>query len=169
MRLDSDPIVVGRISGVFGVKGWVKVFSHTQPKENILTYSPWLLKQNQNEWQEVDLVAGHRQGKGIVASLEGCTDRDQAAALKGADIAIRNEQLASLAKDEFYWADLIGLTVLNQENLLLGKVESLIETGANDVLVVKGEQEVLIPFAMPQIIKQIDLDAGQMIVDWQPE
>ncbi|HID81212.1 MAG TPA: ribosome maturation factor RimM [Chromatiales bacterium] len=162
-------MVVGRITGVFGVKGWVKVFSHTQPKENILTYSPWLLKQNQNEWQEVDLVAGHRQGKGIVASLEGCTDRDQAAALKGADIAIRNEQLASLAKDEFYWADLIGLTVLNQENLLLGKVESLIETGANDVLVVRGEQEVLIPFAMPQIIKQIDLDAGQMIVDWQPE
>ena len=145
------------------------MFSHTQPKENILTYSPWLLKQNQDEWREVKLVMGHVQGKAIVANLEGYTDRDQAATLMGADIAIKSDQLASLGEDEFYWADLIGLTVFNQENLQLGKVEKLIETAANDVLVVKGEEEILIPFAVPQIIKQIDLEAGQMIVDWQPD
>ncbi len=123
------------------------------------------------EWQETPLLAGRKQGKGIIASIEGCTDRDQATLLQGAEIAIRSEQLAVLGENEYYWADLIGLDVYNQEDLLLGRVERLVETGANDVLVVKGkdEREILIPFALPQIIKQVDLEMGRMVVDWQPD
>lgn len=169
--LDRDLVMIGRISGVYGVKGWVRVFSYTQPKENILNYSPWLIKHRQGEeWQDISLEDGRSHGKGIIAKLEGVTDRDQATALMDTEIAIRQEQLAALGKNEFYWADLIGLAVFNQDNLPLGKVAKLIETGANDVLVVKGvEEEILIPFAIPQVIKDCDLEAGRIVVDWQPD
>jgi len=168
MHQDNDLIIIGRIAGIYGVKGWVKVFSYTQPKENILNYSPWLLEQR-GEKQSITVEAGRRHGKGIIAKLEHCDDRDQAAALLGADIAIRRDQLAALGTDEYYWADLIGLEVVNEQQDSLGKVVRLIETGANDVLVVKGQKETLIPFAQPQIIKSIDLVAGRIVADWEAD
>lgn len=166
MRLDDDLVVIGRISGIYGVKGWVKVFSHTQPKENILNYSPWLLD-NGGDWRSVKLVAGKKHGKGIIARLEDCDDRDLAATMIGQDIAIRQAQLAALEAGEYYWADLVGLEVVNIKQEPLGKVVRLIETGANDVLVVGEQEEILIPFVQPQIIKSVDLDTGRILADWE--
>ena len=167
-QTDHDIIVIGRITGIYGVKGWVRVFSHTQPKENILNYSPWLLGKG-GTWQTVVLKDGRQHGKGIIAKIEHCDDRDEAAGMIGQDIAIRHEQLEALDANEYYWVDLIGLDVVNQKQERLGKVLRLLETGANDVLVVAGQKEILIPFARPQIIKSIDLETGRIVVDWEAD
>jgi 16S rRNA processing protein RimM len=165
----SDYIVVGRISGLYGVRGWVKVFSHTKPRENILSYSTWYLKRN-GEWLATGLEDGRSQGKGVVAKLKGCDDRDAAAALMDTTVAIRREQLPQAQSDEYYWTDLQGLRVINLEGVELGTVNHLLETGANDVLVVKqGKEERLIPFVQGQFVTRIDLDAGEMTVDWDPD
>nr|WP_036275859.1 ribosome maturation factor RimM [Methylomonas sp. 11b] len=160
---------VGQVSGVFGVKGWVKVYSFTDPRENILQYSPWILQKN-SQIQEVKLLGGRRQGSLVVAELQGINDRDLAAELMGADILIRKQQLPKASDGEYYWADLIGLEVRNQEGCKLGKVDHLLETGANDVLVVvDGDVERLIPFLQQSTILKIDLDDGLIIVDWDPD
>jgi len=159
-------ISVGKISGVFGVKGWVKVFSFTDPRENILTYSPWLLKKD-DETKIVNVVDGQLQGKTIVAQLAGVNDRDQAASLMGWDIFISQDQLPKAAKGEYYWSELIGLNVETIDRL--GVVDSLLETGANDVIIVQGERERCLPFLKGQTIINVDLDAGKIIVDWDPE
>jgi 16S rRNA processing protein RimM len=165
----GDFLNVGQVSGVFGVKGWVKVYSFTDPRENILQYSPWFLQKN-NQLREIKLLAGRRQGSLVVAELERVGDRDLAAELIGADILIRKQQLPKARDGEYYWADLIGLEVRNQEGCKLGKVDHLLETGANDVLVVvDGELERLIPFLQKSTILKIDLDDGLIIVDWDPD
>ena len=166
---DSDYIVVGRINGLHGVRGWVKVFSHTQPRENILSYRTWhLLKEG--KWVATKLLNGRQQGKGIVAQLEGCGDRDQAAALMETEIAIRREQLAVAAPGEYYWADLQGLRVINAEEVELGVVDHLLETGANDVLVVRdGSTERLIPYVPGQYVLDVMLEQGVVRVDWDPD
>ncbi|MEY3288433.1 MAG: hypothetical protein RLZZ419_675 [Pseudomonadota bacterium] len=168
MLSKQQQINVGKISGVFGIKGWVKVFSFTESKENILSYSPWLLKKG-NETKSVNVIDGKLQGKVVVAQLDGVTDRDQAASFMGWDIFITPDQLPKAAKDEYYWSDLIGLAVETNLGVQLGVVESLLETGANDVVIVKGERERVIPFLQGQTIIAIDLDAGTMIVDWDPD
>jgi 16S rRNA processing protein RimM len=164
----QDLIHVGKISGVFGIKGWVKVFSYTEPRDNILAYKHWLLKKS-NQDKSVEVAGGQLQGKSVVAQIEGISDRDQAFALMGWDVYVSHGQLPPTAKDEYYWADLIGLDVENLEGFQLGKVDSLIETGANDVLVVKGERELAVPFLQGQTVKSIDLAAGKMIVDWDAD
>ncbi|WP_432743861.1 ribosome maturation factor RimM [Methylobacter sp. G7] len=161
-------ISVGKISGVFGIKGWVKVFSFTDPRENILTYSPWLLKKD-DETKTVSVVDGQLQGKTIVAQLTGVNDRNQAESLMGWDIFITQEQLPNAAKDEYYWSDLMGLHVETVDGVQLGLVDSLLETGANDVIIVQGERERVIPFLQGQTIISVDLVAGKIIVDWDPE
>jgi 16S rRNA processing protein RimM len=160
-----QPIVVGRISDAYGIKGWVKIYSHTQPLDNILSYIPWLVKTEQ-KWQPIKLETGRRQGKWIVAQLAGCNDRDGALKLRGVDIAILPKQRVLLDDNEFYWSDLIGLSVRNCEGIEFGLVASMIETGANDVLVLKGDRERLVPFLRPQVVKMIDLDKGQILVEW---
>ena len=164
----GDFIVVGRVSGLHGVRGWIKVYSHTQPRNNILGYSTWYLKR-QGEWRVMELQEGQSHGKGILAHLTGVDDRDLAASLVGSDIAIRSEQLADTAEDEYYWADLIGLKVVTEEGIELGTVDSLFETGANDVLVVRGERERLIPYIPEQVITEVNLIEGRMVVNWDPE
>jgi 16S rRNA processing protein RimM len=161
-------INVGKISGVFGVKGWVKVFSFTDPRENILTYSPWVLKKG-DEIKTVNVVDGQLQGKTIVAQLAGVNDRDQAASLMGWDVFITQDQLPAVAKDEYYWSELVGLKVETIDGVQLGVVDSLLETGANDVIVVQGERERAIPFLQGKTIIDIDLNEGRIIVDWDPE
>jgi 16S rRNA processing protein RimM len=161
-------INVGNISGVFGVKGWVKVFSFTDIRENILNYSPWLLKKD-SETRLVAVIDGKLQGKVVVAQLDGVNDRDRAASLMGWDIFITPDQLPKVAKGEYYWSDLIGLNVETDVGVQLGTVDGLLETGANDVLVVKGERERAIPFLQGKTIINIDLDAGKIVVDWDPE
>ena len=114
----DEYIVVGRIAGIYGVRGWVKIFSHTQPRENILGYATWYLKK-QGAWRTVELETGRVHGKGVVAKLKGCDDRDAAAALMGNTIAIRREQMPQSAPDEYYWTDLVGLNVINLEGVEL--------------------------------------------------
>lgn len=160
-------VIVGRIAGVYGVKGWVRIYSYTQPLDNILDYTPWQLY-IAPDWRVVKPLDGRIHGKGVVALLEGCPDRDAAAALIGCDIAVDRAQLPEAGEDEIYWADLIGLKVVNLEGVELGLVDHLFETGANDVLVVKGERERLLPY-IDAVVLSVDLAAGLMRVDWDPE
>ena len=161
-------VIVGHVAGLFGVHGWVKVYSHTRPREAILAYNPWLVKQ-EDLWQERAFLEGRLQGKGIVAHLAGCTDRDQAGRLIGSEIAVRVEQLPALKQGEYYWAQLEGLKVVNRAGQELGTVSHLFETGgANDVMVVRGRRERLVPF-IPSVIRKVDLEAGVIHVDWEPE
>lgn len=167
-------VPVGKLNGLFGVKGWVKIFSNTQPRENILNYSPWYLKRD-GQWQEFKLLAGKPHGKGVIAHLSGCDDRDIAAELIGSEIAIKREQLPKPEEDEYYWSDLIGLMVKNLEDIELGKITSVLETGANDVLVVRGlgedgkKRERLIPFVTKEVVHEVNLQQGFMIVNWDSE
>jgi len=164
----SDGLVhFGRINGLFGVQGWVKVFSHARPREAIIGYSPWLVKLG-GEWREVKVEEGRAQGKGVVAKLAGYDDRDQAGQLIGAEIAIRLEQLPPLKKGEYYWAQLVGLEVVNLAGERLGKVDHLFDTGANDVMVVRNGRERWLP-ATADVIREVDLEAGVIRVDWDAD
>jgi 16S rRNA processing protein RimM len=166
--LAEELISVGKISGILGVKGWIKVYSYTDVRENILAYSPWILKKGK-ESKLVEVVNGRRHGKTVVACLDGLIDRDEAAELNGWDIYIRPEQLPKARRGEYYWADLIGLQVKTVEGVELGTVQQMLETGANDVVVVMGERERLIPFLQEQTIMDIDLSTGVILVDWDPD
>jgi 16S rRNA processing protein RimM len=165
----SEYVVLGRINGLYGVRGWVKIYSHTEPRENILSYTPLYVKLKDG-WTPLERLAGKRHGKGVVAQFAAYEDRDLAATLVGADIAVRREQLPAVAEDEFYWHELVGLQVLTLEGQALGVVDHLLETGANDVLVVKqGNDERLIPYIPGEVVTDIDLDTAVMRVDWDPE
>lgn len=169
MAASEEFIPVGKISGAFGVKGWVKVYSFTEPRANILEYSPLFLSR-QGEWVEIKVSGGHLQGKGLVMGIANVTDRDQVQPLIGAELAIKKDQLEPTEEDEFYWADLMGLSVENLDGDLLGQVDHLLETGANDVLVVKAKgTERLIPFVMDEIVKLVDLDNKLIRVDWDKD
>lgn len=165
---DQELVLLGHLSGAYGVRGWVKVHSHARPMENILSYDPWYLELS-GGWEPRRLLNGRRQGKGLVAQLEGCDDRDQAAALRGTRIGIRPGQLPQLPDEEYYWRDLIGLRVETRDGVALGQVDHLVETGNNDVLVVQGDSERLIPYLPGDVVLQVDLEAGRMVVDWDPE
>ena len=165
----SDKMIeLGRVSGVYGVKGWVRIYSYTSPRDNILKYKRWYLKRR-GEWQVCKLVGGRKHGKGVVAHIEGCNDRDLAAELMGSDIAISREQLPKTEPGEYYWSDLQGVRVETVDGVELGKIAGLFETGSNDVIVVNGDRERLIPFLLDDVVKSVDLDAGLMVVDWDPD
>jgi 16S rRNA processing protein RimM len=166
--LVDELISVGKISGIFGVKGWIKVYSYTDIRENILAYSPWVLKKGK-ESKLVEVIKGRRHGKTVVACLKDLVDRNDATKLKGWDIYIRPEQLPKAKRGEYYWADLIGLQVKTIEGVKLGVIQQMLETGANDVLVVKGERERLIPFLQEQTVIDINLITGEMLVDWDSD
>jgi 16S rRNA processing protein RimM len=165
---ESRRVVLGRIAAPFGIKGWVKLQSWTEPREKIIEYRPWLLEVN-GAWREWRVTEGRLHSKSVIARLEGLADRDQAAALTGASIAVRREQLPALGPNEYYWTDLVGLEVRLADGRVLGRVSGLMATGSNDVLMVKGERERLIPFIRGQVVKQVDLDAGLIQVDWDPD
>ena len=164
--MTTQPVVLGRISGLFGVKGWVKVYSYTEPREAVLNYGRWLLSAN-GGWREATVAEGQRHGKTIIARIDGYIDRDQAAELVGTDIGVPRDEMPDTESGEYYWSDLEGLTVVHRDGTELGRVDHLIETGANDVMVVKGEQERLIPFVMDKVILGVDLDKGEIEVDWE--
>lgn len=173
----NKPIIIGQISGVFGVHGWVKIFSHTEPRENILQYQPWLIK-DKSGWNSVSVIKGRKQGKTIVAQVKGINDREQAHAMIGCDIAIDESQLKKLDDNDFYWRELQGLTVINLDGIEYGKVSSMMATGANDVMVVKltavlaKEKEIketLIPYLMDSVVKKVDTLEGTIKVDWDDD
>jgi len=165
-----ETLVIGKLNGAYGIKGWVKVYSYTSPKENILNYKPWYIKLD-GQWQEVAVLNGREQGKTIVAQLEGCNDRNLAESYQGLEVAIAKSQLPELDEGEFYWRDLIGLNVINQAGEQLGQVKKMMETGANDVLVVKspGGEELLIPYVPEYSVINVDLSAGEILVDWESD
>ena len=157
---------MGRITGLFGVRGWVKVYSYTEPREAVLNYDRWLLGRKDG-WQEATVAEGQRHGKTIIARLDGYVDRDQAAGLVGADIGVPREAMPETEGDQYYWSDLEGLRVLHRDGTELGKLAYLLETGAHDVMVVQGEQERLIPFVIEEVVLGVDLDKGEIEVDWE--
>jgi 16S rRNA processing protein RimM len=166
--MDKNLVVVGHVAGLYGVKGWFKVISYTEPRRNILDYQPWHLEQA-GVIEPAGSLTGQIQGKSLVAHLAGIEDRDAAAGLIGANIFVNRDLFVQTEKDEYYWRDLEGLQVVNVEGVSLGVVESLLETGANDVLILQGERRRLIPFVVDDIVKRVDLDAAKIIVDWEPE
>ncbi|OOG22269.1 ribosome maturation factor RimM [Thioalkalivibrio denitrificans] len=161
-------IILGRISGVFGVQGWVKVFSDTEPREQITRFNPIQLGR-EGQWREARIEAGRSHGKGVVMKIEGCDDRDAAAALMNSEIAVWRDQLPPLPEGEHYWADLVGLKVLTRDGTPLGVVQDVMQTGANDVIQVQGERERLIPWVLGDVVREVDLEAGIVRVDWDPE
>ncbi|MCG5536238.1 ribosome maturation factor RimM [Ectothiorhodospira mobilis] len=163
-----DRIVVGHIAGVYGVRGWLRIFSETEPRTQLIRYNPLYMERN-GQWSEVLVEAGRAHGKGLVAKFQGLDDRDAAAACIGCRLAIGREQLPPLPEDEYYWADLVGLRVVNLQGLELGRVDHLLQTGANDVLVVHGDRERLIPYVREQVIRSVQLEAGEIRVDWDPD
>ena len=166
MRDQSQHIIVGRIAGIYGVKGWLKIRSYTRPRENIFSYDPWLIKQD-GSWREMTLLDGKVHGKRLIAALEGLTDRELARAIVGGDIAINRSQLQEPGPGEYYWHDLLGLQVINQQNITLGTLKKILETGANDVLVVEGEQRHLIPVIWAIYVLKIDPEQGIIQVNWE--
>ena len=167
-QVDS-PLVVGRVGGVHGIKGWLKINSYTRPNDNILTYKPWLLARN-NIWQEINIEESQVRAQKLLVKILGVDTPELAAKYVNCEVAIKPEQLPKLNQEQYYWRDLIGLDVLNQENVLLGVVSEIIETGANDVFVVTGgidgKNRVLIPFIMNLYVNNIDLSNQIIRVDW---
>ena len=158
-------VVMGRVTAPFGVKGWVKIYALTAQPGNLCDYPVWWLGRD-GDWREMQVTAAKVHGNTLVAQFAGVADREAAIALKGLEVAVPREQLPGAAEDEFYWADLIGLAVVNGEGVGLGTVQSLIETGANDVLVVRdGEVERLLPF-VDAVVRKVDVPAGRIEVEW---
>lgn len=164
-------VTLGQVVGVHGVRGAVKLISHTRPRTNIFNYPQWWLKPIIGDWQLHDLLHGRSQGKGLVAELAGISDRDQARALMDAEIAIERTALPELPAGEYYWSDLIGLQVRRTDGVVLGELVELEETGANDVLVVRttAGAEQRIPYVPGLYVIQVDLDAGELLVHWPME
>ena len=190
----SEFVLLGEITGHYGVKGWVKVKSFTRPATQILEFSTWYvpwapsrdwLKSMQTEFvlhpeslQKLELTQGKRQQRGLIAKLIGIDCREQSQGIQGRPIVMEKSQLAPAGPGEFYWSELIGMRVVNLEQIALGVVDHLLETGANDVLVVRNKVssasdvgdgsdtvERLIPWS-DQVISDIDRSAGLITVDW---
>jgi len=164
---EDDLICVGHILGAQGIRGEVRVYSDTSPRENILQYGPWYIERGER-LESLD-VRGRLQGRQVIARLAGIEDRNQAEDLTGCRILIRREQLPRLQDGDYYWSDLIGLKVESLQGEPLGVVASMLETGADDVMVLRGERERLIPFVIDDIVREVDLDGQRMVVDWRPD
>jgi 16S rRNA processing protein RimM len=158
---------VGRISGVFGVRGWVKVHSYTAPRENIVRYSPWYLSGAAGAGGTYVVRDGRARGDGVVAFLDGVSDRDAAQALVGATVAVPRAALGEAPPAQFFWFELEGMAVESVAGQPLGTVDHLFETGANDVMVVVGSQRVLIPFIVGSVVKGVDRASRIITVDWE--
>ncbi len=163
-------VELGKLVGVWGVKGWVKLHSYTRNRADIGQYKTWYLSKprSNDKPTPIAVLNCREQGQGMVAQFEGVSDRDQAMALSGQTILVKQSDLPTLPKGEFYWQQLIGLNVKNESGPI-GQVLSILETGANDVLVCKnteeGQAEVLIPY-IDDVILEVDLEQGYMLVDW---
>lgn len=164
-EVPDDLVSMGYVSGAFGVQGWINLVADTESADSLLDYSVWWLGRN-GVFRAYTVVDSHLQPKKLGAKLEGVNDRDAAFALKGCEIFIPRSSMPPAEEGEYYWADLIGLEVINQQDERLGVIEKLFETGANDVIVVKdGEAERLVPF-VGHVVLDVNLEARVMRVDW---
>lgn len=159
---------MGRLTSLYGLKGWVKLHSYTDPIPAILDYDPLYIT-NGEDWQVLAIDAAREHGKGLVVKIADVNDRDQASALLGRDLAIQRSQLPPLNNDEVYWVDLQGLQVVNTQGVEFGHIERLFATGANDVMVIQGERERLVPFLRPDVVQEIDFSTRRMRVDWDAD
>jgi 16S rRNA processing protein RimM len=158
---------MGRIVAPFGVRGWLKIHPYSATATSLLAYPAWWVGGG-DDWQEHAVREARTHGRAVIAQLEGCGDRDAALQFRGRDIAIPRARLPAAQAGEYYWADLIGLSVVNGAGFDFGKITRVFETGANDVLVVQGERERLIPF-IADVIGEVDLEAGSMRVNWDAD
>lgn len=168
MKNNDEYIIVGKVAAPYGVRGWVKIQSFTDPLENILHYEPWFFAEKDKGWQEAAVESRQVHGQALMAKFTDIDTPEDARFLTGKTIAITRTQLPILKKDEYYWSDLQGLAVLNKEGAVLGTVTSLMETGANDVLIVKGEKEFAVPYLPGKYILSVDLAKREIHVDWEP-
>ena len=174
----KEKILLGHVTGVVGLKGWVKIHSDTNPRDNITQYKHWWLKQA-GHWKQWKVTDGRPQGKTIVAKLDGVSTPEEAAVLIGATIAVDREEMPALAAGEYYWADLTGMLVSTVDGIEIGPVVRLFETGANDVVVIADERpdygadggnaEVLVPWVVPDVVTNIDMENRTITVDWDPD
>lgn len=172
----AEKVLLGRITGIYGLQGWVKVHSDTMPRENITGYKEWLLEQS-GQWSSVTVTGGRPQGKTIVAQLAGISTPEQASELIGAAIAVQRTQMPSLSAGEYYWADLTGMKVKTVDGVEVGSVVRLFETGANDVVVITDERseqtesniEILVPWLVPDVITDVDMESRTITIDWDPD
>jgi len=167
-------VTLGKVGAVYGIKGWLKIHSFTDDQEAILDYFPWSLKLG-NKIQSVEITDWRKHNNGLVVKVAGIDDRDIAQKLVGSEIFVSEDALSDLPEGEFYWRDLIGMAVVTDKGYDLGQVSDIMETGANDVLVVKanlkdgfGKKERLIPYLMDQVILSISAEDKQICVDWDP-
>ena len=160
-------VIVGRFGAPHGIKGWLNVSSYTDPLENLVGYRPWLIERS-GTWSEVKVVVTKPHRSGFVAQIVGVDDRNAAQDFTGRAIGVPDSVLPEAGEDEFYWKDLIGLVVEDQLGTVFGQVSELMETGANDVIVVRAPQggDVLIPFVR-HVVMEVDLQSGRIVVDWQ--
>ncbi len=170
MQENENPIIVGRIGGVYGVRGWLKIESYTRPKENIFTYFPWLIHVN-SSWKEVDIEETQQRGSArLLVKMTGIDTPEEAREYVHCELAVTQAVFPALNEGEYYWHDLIGLVVFNQDEINIGEIKDIVETGANDVLVIKksggNKAKTLIPLVMDVYIKQVDLIAKTMHVEW---
>ena len=166
--LADSHVLMGEVAGIRGVHGELKIHSWTRPRENILDYPVWTLGRGDEscEWK---IVAGGWRGKNLVVRLDGVDDREAARTLVGRQILVARALMPEAGPNSFYWFELRGLAVQTLDGVDLGVVSGLIETGANDVLLVRGERERLIPYTPGVHIQSVDLDVGRIRVDWDPE
>ena len=173
----SDWLTVGKITGCYGLQGWVKIHSYTEPGENFLTFGQWRIRRR-GVVEPIEFDRGRRHGKGLVAHIAGVDDRTLAEAYQGLEVLAPQESLPRLEEGDYYWHQLQGLRVWcldGDSRVLLGEVDYLIETGANDVLVVKAaegsidDRERLIPYLPGEVVTRVDLEQGEIEVDWFPD
>lgn len=173
----ASRITAGRITSTYGVKGWVKVHSQSEPIEAVLNYKPWYVK-TAHGLKVVEIEQGKRHGKGLIAKLPGVETPEDARLYCQSDFEVEIEQFPGLEEGDYYWHQLVGLRVISRfgdQDYDLGTVTKMMETGANDVLVVKGDQQAidrrerLLPYVPEQFITAIDLANGTLWVDWDPE
>ena len=162
-------ILLGRVHGAFGVRGELKLESFTEPRNALFRYQPWILRDAQGRERELPGASGRETSKGVVATFPDVTDRDAAEALRGTEVWVPRSALPPPKPGEYYWVDLEGLRVANIEGVEFGRVSHLFSTGANDVLVVQGERERMVPFLQPDYIRSVDFDAQLIVVDWDAD
>jgi len=169
-----DLMVIGRLTAVYGVRGWVKVHAFGDNPEQIFTYQPWYLPERDGQWRQLEIDEWRTHGKGLVAHIAGVDDREVARELCQRDVFVPIEVLPELPAGEYYWRDLIGLRAVTTAGVDLGVVDTLLATGANDVLVIAADQsscddrERLLPYS-DSVVQEVDLDGAQLRVDWDPE
>jgi 16S rRNA processing protein RimM len=160
-------VVMGRIAGAFGIKGWVKVQTFTQSIDGLLAYPTWWLSEG-SRWRENKVEEAAVHGRSVIAKLSGVDDRDAATQLRGTEVAVPRAALPANEGREYYWSDLIGLRVTNLQGVLLGQVTKLLETAAQQVLLIEGERERLIPF-IESVVVSVDVAGGSLVVDWDAD